>query len=192
MSNLEKLFIQIKNINDIYSNLEVDSILNSISENNILKQKIKDLELELQKSKDVIKSKEEEISNFTKSSLLASMDKQISEQKSYIMILEKKLNMRQPKQETETKNLDTLQNNIVTQNQKEIEKEAEKEAEKEVETTNLETNENTEENKSEYETVSDGKRKYYLVKRKVYKINKDNSLGIYYGKYKNGEIIKSD
>ena len=43
----------------------------------------------------------------------------------------------------------------------------------------------------EYEIIEHNNRKYYLDGKKVYRINKDNSLGEYYGRYKNGEVIKS-
>ena len=42
----------------------------------------------------------------------------------------------------------------------------------------------------EYETITFKKKTYYLVGKKVYVINKDKSLGDYFGKYKNGEVIK--
>ena len=192
MNNLEEFFIQIKKINDIYSELNTTEILNSIEENKVLKSKIEELELEINKNKDIIKSKNEEIANFTKSSLLSSMDKQISEHKNYIAILEKKLNMRQktenepPKNEV-TVNLNT--NNIDKEPKEEIKEEV-KEV-KEVKEVNLDIPENDIKN-DEYEVISDGKKKYYLIKRKVYRINKDKSIGNYYGKYKNGEILKSD
>ena len=50
--------------------------------------------------------------------------------------------------------------------------------------------EEEEEEEVEYETVTFKKKTYYLVGKKVYVINKDKSLGDYFGKYKNGEVIK--
>jgi hypothetical protein len=188
MNKLEEIFIQLKKINDIYSELNTFEILNSIEENKVLKAKIEELELEVNKNKDIIKSKNEEIANFTKSSLLSSMDKQISEHKNYIAILEKKLNMRQ-KIETEPSKNEIISN--LTNNKETKEEESKEEANLSIPENKEENNEENKENK-EYEIISDGKKKYYLIKKKVYRINKDKSIGNYYGKYKNGEILKSD
>jgi restriction endonuclease S subunit len=42
----------------------------------------------------------------------------------------------------------------------------------------------------EYETIEHKGKEYYLDGKKIYRINKDKSIGEYYGKYIDGEVIK--
>lgn len=46
------------------------------------------------------------------------------------------------------------------------------------------------EEEPEFETIIHKDREFYLEDNKVYCINKDKSKGDYYGKYKDGEVIK--
>lgn len=46
-------------------------------------------------------------------------------------------------------------------------------------------------NKNEPEIIKDGRKQYYLVNNKLYKINKDKTQGDLFGKYINGKIIES-
>lgn len=85
--------------------------------------------------------------------------------------------------------IDSISNLVtnITKTNKETEKKTENNIQDEEDN---ETDESEEE--PEYETVEHKGKKYYLDGKKVYRINKDKSLGELYGKYKNGEVIKLD
>lgn len=52
-------------------------------------------------------------------------------------------------------------------------------------------NENEDENESEPLIIKDGRKKYYVINNKLYKVKKDKSKGILVGSYINGKIIES-
>ena len=54
-----------------------------------------------------------------------------------------------------------------------------------------EDSEEAPEEEPEYETIEHEGKKYYLDGKKVYRINKDKSLGKYYGRYKNDKVIRA-
>ena len=59
-----------------------------------------------------------------------------------------------------------------------------------VETPDI-TPEEASEEEPEYETIEHEGKNYYLDGKKVYRINKDKSLGKYYGRYKNDKVIRA-
>ncbi len=167
-TNFENTFMiyDKKNIKEIYQNM-IEKINNLENENINLKDKVDKLENELNLRNKDIDDKNDELATYKKSSLLVSMNKQVSEQKNYISILEQQL-----------KNLKAISND-----KKDIIQEPLVEV--------INNIDNKEEEKKEYETIEFKNKKYYLIKKKVYRINKDNTLGELYGKYKNGEIVKN-
>ena len=63
-----------------------------------------------------------------------------------------------------------------------------------VETPDITPEEDSEEaleEEPEYETIEHEGKNYYLDGKKVYRINKDKSLGKYYGRYKNDKVIRA-
>lgn len=178
---MEEYFLSLKKFQennqfiDIEKNYrELEYKNNQLNENNKeLSKKIKDLENIILEKDSLIRNKDEEIASFTKSSLLSSMSKQIDELKNYISILEKQLKNFKNKQEVipekEVPNIiqDTIEVNLENNN-------------------NLDTNENQE----EYETFDYNGKLFYKIKKRIYKINKDKTLGNLYGRLKNGELVK--
>jgi hypothetical protein len=158
-----------------YEKIKNLEILNNelINEKEVLIKNINDKD-------NIIKEKNEELANYKKSSILSSMDKQVNEQKNYISIIEQQL--KQYKNQQVPVNHPEQIIEVVKEEIKEEVKEEIKEEVKEIVNEELEP---------EYESVEYKNRKYYLIGKKVYRINKDKSLGEYYGKYKNGEVIKT-
>ena len=145
------------------------------NENLNLKENITLLENKIKTNNKEIEDKNDELASYKKSSLITSMNKQVNEQKIYIGILEKQLK--------NLKNNNEIINEVIENTEINTDKNDLIDIKKLV-------NENVE-NKEEYETIEFKNKKYYLIKKKVYRINKDKSLGECYGKYKNGEIIKN-
>jgi hypothetical protein len=183
MDELKVFFQLVSKLKEITNNTNFEEMVFNAYE------KIKNLEIlnnELINEKDVliknindkdniIKEKNEELANYKKSSILSSMDKQVNEQKNYISIIEQQL--KQYKSQQVPVNHPEQIIEVVKEEIKEVIKEV-----KDIVNEELEP---------EYESVEYKNRKYYLIGKKVYRINKDKSLGEYYGKYKNGDVIKA-
>ncbi len=144
------------------------------NENLQLKENIILLENQIKINNKEIEDKNDELASYKKSSLITSMNKQVNEQKTYISILEKQLK--------NLKNNNEIVNEVI-ENPEIIIKESVNE--------NIEIKEINSIINEEYDTIEFKNKKYYLIRKKVYRINKDKSLGELYGKYKNGEIIKN-
>jgi hypothetical protein len=54
----------------------------------------------------------------------------------------------------------------------------------------IESSDEDSDDEPEYETIEHKDKEYYLDGKKIYRINKDKSIGEYYGKYIDGEVIK--
>jgi hypothetical protein len=167
--NTVKIFNEESIINK-YKNL-INKLEILENENLNLKENITLLENQIKTNNKEIEDKNDELASYKKSSLIVSMNKQVNEQKTYISILEKQLK--------NLKNNNEIVNEVIKNTDKE-----------DLIDIKESVNENVE-NKEEYETIEFKNKKYYLIKKKVYRINKDKSLGECYGKYKNGEIIKN-
>jgi hypothetical protein len=190
MSKLKEIFTLITKLNTLCNEGSImylyEEMVNSLDkladENNQLKtinyelssllKEREPLEKELKMVKEKLQDKEEEVLSFKKNSLISSMDKQITEHKNYIGVLEKQLQFYKTKSET---------NSMVD------EKEATCPIEEIIQSIDIQ--EATIE-PEEYETYEHSNKKYYKIKKKLYKIKKNGELGDYYGKIKNGEIIK--
>ena len=171
--NTVKIFNEESIINK-YKNL-INKLEILENENLNLKENITLLENKIKTNNKEIEDKNDELASYKKSSLITSMNKQVNEQKIYIGILEKQLK--------NLKNNNEIINEVIENTEINTDKNDLIDIKKLV-------NENVE-NKEEYETIEFKNKKYYLIKKKVYRINKDKSLGECYGKYKNGEIIKN-
>ena len=68
--------------------------------------------------------------------------------------------------------------------------ETDKESVSSSESESSESKEESSEDEPKFETITHNDREFYLEDNKVYRINKDKSKGDYYGKYKDGEVIK--
>jgi hypothetical protein len=156
-------------------------------ENDYLSQ-ITDLNKQILSLNKIIEEKDDELMTYKKTSLVAQLNKQLMEQKSHIQILEQQLN--HYKSSIETYSQKSLSENIINKLKNEI-------LEKDKYISSLESTkveepkkEIVEEpNEPQYEIISVEKKKYYLVGKKVYKVNKDKTIGDYYGRYKNGEVV---
>jgi hypothetical protein len=189
---------------NIMDNLKVVlSEVNLKNEFGSLANKIDELTItnsNLSKKMETMKQEIEELETFKKNSIFGKLDKQVVEQKNQIAILEQQLAHYKSNTDTYSKKKNTedtitklnkdilerdryiaiLENKVPNNNEKQNNKEN---------TTNNNKN-TTEEEEDEYEIVLHKKKKFYLDGKKVYKINKDESKGDYYGRYKNGEVIK--
>lgn len=170
MDEIKDFFQIISQLKEITSKNNFEEIVFSMYDK---LQNLEKINNDLMKEKEVliksIKEKDEELANYKKSSILSSMDKQLNEQKNYISIIEQQLKQyKSNQQSTIITTVQSVQNEII----------------KEENIVDIE-------DPKEYETVEYKNKKYYLVGKKVYRINKDKSLGEYYGKYKNGEVIKA-
>ena len=177
------------NLQDIYDELN-DKIDNLTNTN---KQLIKENK-ELKKSKQDI---EDELATFKKSSLVAQLNKQLHEQKSQMLILEQQVNHYKANLNTFSKKA-TADATIIKLNNDIIERDRyisileskvtldDKEPVEEVKVEEVEE----EEEIIKHEIIIYNNKKYYLVGKKVYKINKDKTQGDFFGRYKNGEVIK--
>jgi hypothetical protein len=156
-------------------------------ENDYLSQ-ISDLNKQILSLNKVIEEKDDELMTYKKTSLVAQLNKQLMEQKSQMQILEQQLNHYKSSIETYSQKaqsetiINKLKNEILEKDKyisslesKKVEEPKKEEVEKTTE--------------PEYEIISIEKKKYYLVGKKVYKMNKDKSIGDYYGRYKNGEVV---
>ncbi len=142
-------------------------LLKLLQEKEPLEKEIERLCKELEEKENIIKNKDDELLSFKKNSLISSMDKQITEHKNYIGVLEKQLQFYKTKSET---------NSLAD--------------DKEVKPPLDEPVEQLDEPEPEYEIYEYNNKKYYKIKKKIYKIKKNGEIGDYYGKIKNGEIIK--
>ncbi len=170
--NTVKIFNEESIINK-YKNL-INKLEILENENLQLKENIILLENQIKINNKEIEDKNDELASYKKSSLITSMNKQVNEQKTYISILEKQLK--------NLKNNNEIVNEVI-ENPEIIIKESVNE--------NIEIKEINSIINEEYDTIEFKNKKYYLIRKKVYRINKDKSLGELYGKYKNGEIIKN-
>lgn len=154
----------------------------------------------LSKKMETMKQEIEELETFKKNSIFGKLDKQVIEQKNQIAILEQQLTHYKSNTETYSKKKNTedtiskLNKDILERDryiailEDKVPNNNEKQNNKENSSNNKENI--TEEEDEEYEIVMHKKKKLYLDGKKVYKINKDKSKGDYYGKYKNGEVMK--
>lgn len=179
--NTVKIFNEESIINK-YKNL-INKLEILENENLQLKENIILLENQIKINNKEIEDKNDELASYKKSSLITSMNKQVNEQKTYISILEKQL--KNLKNNNEIVN-EVIENAEINNDKKDL-------IDVKESVSNIaETKENNSiSNCEEYETIEFKNKKYYLIKKKVYRINKDKSLGELYGKYKNGEIIKN-
>ena len=143
----------------------------------------------LSKKMETMKQEIEELETFKKNSIFGKLDKQVVEQKNQIAILEQQLAHYKSNTDTYSKKKNT--EDTITKLNKDILERDRYIAilENKVPNNNKESI-TEEEEKEEYEIVLHKKKKFYLDGKKVYKINKDESKGDYYGRYKNGEVIK--
>ncbi len=149
-------------------------LLKLLQEKEPLEKEIERLCKELEEKENIIKNKDDELLSFKKNSLISSMDKQITEHKNYIGVLEKQIQFYKTKSET---------NSMVD------EKEVKVPIEEIIQAIDIQEV-TSEPEKQEYEIYEYNNKKYYKIKKKIYKIKKNGELGDYYGKIKNGEIIK--
>jgi len=151
----------------------------------------------LSKQMETMKQELEELTTFKKNSIFGKLDKQVIEQKNQIAILEQQLAHYKSNTETYSKKKNT-EDTIIKLNNDILERDryiAILEDKVPKEKNNNNNKENTTEevtDEIEYEIVIHKKKKLYLDGKKVYKINKDNSKGDYYGRYKNGEVIRKE
>ena len=186
---MEEYFLSLKKFKQSNELIDIEKIYNTTKEENdgliennkSLLMKILDLESVIKEKDLQIKNKDEEIASYRKSSILSAMSKQVEDLKGYVNILEKQI-----------KNY-----KIKNDQSQDILKEKDEEI---VEAPILETNNDAnnkeviidEEEKEDYETIEYKGKLYYKIKKRVYKINKDKSLGVLFARIKNGEIIKED
>jgi hypothetical protein len=166
------------NIEEAYYIIEKNN--NNLIENNKnLSNRILDLE-NIIKEKDLqIKNKDEEIASYRKSSILSAMSKQVDDLKSYVSILEKQVKNYKIKNE----------NSLEVKGKEEILEIPIVESIVENKDNEKEDNDEKEE---EYETIEFKGKLYYKIKKRIYKINKDKSLGVLFARIKNGEIVKEN
>jgi len=202
INNLSSILDNFKiNLEDIYDelNVKIDNLTNTN------KQLMKENK-ELKKSKQDI---EDELATFKKSSLVAQLNKQLHEQKSQMIILEQQVNHYKANTTTFSKKASSdatifkLNNDIAERDRyiaileaKQINDEKD-EVELQVKQPEVKQpqvkqpiEEEEEEEEIQYQTIVYNKKKYYLVGKKVYTINKDKTQGEIFGRYKNGEVIK--
>ena len=179
--NTVKIFNEESIINK-YKNL-INKLEILENENLNLKENITLLENQIKTNNKEIEDKNDELASYKKSSLITSMNKQVNEQKIYISILEKQLKNLKNNNETINEVIENTEINTDKKDLIDIKESVNDVAEIKV-NNSITYNE-------EYETIEFKNKKYYLIKKKVYRINKDKSLGECYGKYKNGEIIKN-
>jgi predicted nucleic acid-binding Zn-ribbon protein len=171
--DLEKKFNELQNNNNNLSSLNME-----------LEKKVKELDTKVKDLDIKVKERDEEIASFKKNSILSAMSKQIEELKNYIIILEKQMKNYKSKNEiieeyNKDNNTDTKDNNIDTKdNNIDINKEI------------AQIKEENEEKEQEYETIEYKGKFYYKIKKRIYRINKDKTLGNLFGRIKNGEIIR--
>lgn len=205
INNLSSILDDFKtNLQDIYDELngKIDNL--TIANKQLMKEN-----KELKKSKQDI---EDELATFKKSSLVAQLNKQLLEQKNQMVILEQQVNHYKANVNTFSKKASSdatihkLNNDIAERDRyiaileaKQIEEEDEvaqkvKQTEdKQMKVKQPEVKQQIveeEEEEIEYQTIVHNKKKYYLVGKKVYTINKDKTQGEIFGRYKNGEVIK--
>jgi len=190
INNLSSIVDNFKsNLQDIYDELNIE--INNLTNNN--KQLIIENK-ELKKSKQDI---EDELATFKKSSLVAQLNKQVHELKNQMIILEQQINHYKSNTTTFTKKA-TADATIIKLNNDINERDRyiailEAQIPKEESVLKKELKEELKEvvnEEPEYQTIIYNKKKYYLVGKKVYKINKDKTQGEFFGKYKNDEVIK--
>jgi hypothetical protein len=148
----------------------------------------------LSKQMETMKQELEELATFKKNSIFGKLDKQVIEQKNQIAILEQQLAHYKSNTETYSKKKNT-EDTIIKLNKDILERDRyiailEDKVPKEKNNNNKENTTEEVTDEIEYEIVIHKKKKLYLDGKKVYKINKDNSKGDYYGRYKNGEVIR--
>ncbi len=175
MSNIQDFFCILNNFKQVCNNTNIEFLYNDLLEQlkttNTELINLKNNNIELQnnicKMEKIIQEKEEEIASFKKSSIITSLDRKITELKNHINILESK-------NKSESKNImqEIVQEEIINNN------------------NIIKEEQNSIDNEINYETIDYKNKKHYLIKKKVYKINKDKTIGTLVGKYKNGEIIK--
>jgi hypothetical protein len=183
---------------NIMDNLKVVlSELNLKNEFGSLANKIDELtktNTNLSKKMETMKQEIEELETFKKNSIFGKLDKQVVEQKNQIAILEQQLAHYKSNTETYSKKKNT-EDTIIKLNKDIVERDRyiailENKVPNNNKENTTNNKENTTEEEEEYEIVLHKKKKFYLDGKKVYKINKDESKGDYYGRYKNGEVIK--
>ncbi len=193
---MEEYFLSLRKFRDHVNNIDLEEKFNTleqnnkdlVNKNNELETKVRDFETKIDQYSKKINEKEEEIASYRKSSILASMSKQIDELKSYISILEKQTKNSKIKEEVREENKiivkeETVEEVIESDNKDNNSKEVDDNNSKEV---------NNDEEVIEYEIVEYNGKSYYKIKKKIYKINKDKSIGNLFGKIKNGIITREN
>jgi hypothetical protein len=189
---MEEYFLSLKKFKQNSDLIDIENIYYTIKEKNDsliennknLLNKIIELENIIKEKELQIKNKDEEIASYRKSSILSAMSKQVEDLKGYVNILEKQIKNYKIKndqsqdliKEKEDEILEVpIQETIIDENKDVIIEKEEKEEEKE-----------------EYEKIEYKGKLYYKIKKRIYKINKDKSVGVLFARLKNGEIIKED
>lgn len=218
---MEEYFLSLKKFKENIQNIDLEKNFYDIfNENTILKntnlgleKKINDSQTKIQQLENKIKEKDEELESFKKRSLLTSMSKQIDELKNHISILEKQLKNHKLKQDdkpnlnnsninnTIKEKIDEIINNdIIEENINSGNSENNKDTqiiEDNINSCNLENNKDNQipddiNNSEEYEKIEYNSKLYYKIKKKIYRINKDGTLGNLFGKIKNGVITREN
>lgn len=122
----------------------------------------------------------------TADATIVKLNNDIIERDRYIAILESKVITEEKVSEVKEQVKELVKKEFKEEVKKEVKKGVKKEVEEEDEEQVEEVEEVVEE---EYEIIIYNKKKYYLVGKKVYKINKDKTIGDFFGRFKNGEII---
>ncbi len=201
---MEEYFLSLREFKENINKIDLEEKYNTleqnnedlVNKNNELETKVRDFETKIDQYSKKINEKEEEIASYRKSSILASMSKQIDELKSYISILEKQIKNSKIKEEVREENKIIVNEEAIGEV---IESENKDNNSKEVSNDNninskeVNTDEvNNGEELVEHEIVDYNGKSYYKIKKKIYKINKDKSIGSLFGKIKNGIITREN
>lgn len=202
MNEITNFFQQLEYLNKINVKELIDNIYNENQEYKIIINNLtKELDLmkknlvEIEKNS---KDKDDELSNYKKSSILTSMSKQIFEQKKYISILERQVeqskiklnNLPNSNQILPSTSVLEQQNSNIINNETNTNLDNNNNINNDALDTKSQINElnSIESNTSKYEIVKYKNKSYYVKGKKVYLMNDDKTRGEYYGKYKNGKI----
>jgi len=188
MSNTNKLFTTLDEFKNLLT-MEVNILTSTIQQsNNSIEQQKKEIN-ELKKSNQ---DKDDELATYKKSSIMTQLNKQLLEYKNQISVLEQQLHYYKTNTNTFSKSETTITelNNEIKTRDNYIEVLEGKLKKGDEQTTKKFKKEEIIVEDVEYETVTFKKKTYYLVGKKVYIINKDKSLGDFFGRYKNGEVVK--
>ena len=195
---MEEYFLSLNKFKENINNVDLEKEYSTMKTENddlkktkiILENKINEMTIKINDYETKIKEKDEEIISFKKKSILTSMSKQIDDLKSYVSILEKQLKSSKQKQEPEIQ-VEPDKEVIINKNSESIKEEIE--SEKNNDKSDIENSkEELEEDIPEHETFEHNGKLYYKIKKKIYKINKDKTIGSLYGKIKNGVVTKED